>query len=1123
MILHGCFGACALALLLASAGFAPMVSARGQVSAPQRTEARPYFYEPAVSPDRSEIAFVSGGDVWTVPASGGEARLLVSHPATEYRPTYSPDGRRLAFTSARTGNGDVYVLALDTGELRQLTYDDGFDQVESWSPDGRWVYFSTTAREISGNADVLRVSAEGGTPMTVSGDRYVNEFMSAPSPDGAHLAFTGRGFSQWWRRGRSHIDESEIWLMRDHSTSGYEQLTEGGAKELWPMWSADGRSIFYVSDRSGADNLWVKPFGGRARQVTQFKAGRVLWPSISRDGRAIVFERDFKIWKLDTESGRAAEVPITRLGSAAVGSVERLRMTDQFQELSLAPDGKKVAFVARGEVFAASSTDGGDAVRVTTTPGPESQVSWSHDSRRLVYVSERNGSSQIFTYEFGTNRETALTTASGGDAHPRFSPDGKWLAFERGGRELRVLDLASKQERVLAKGSFERPPLNSDRPFVWSPDSRWIAFRPVGSKLFRNVFVVPLEGGEPRQVSFLANVFNNTVSWSPDGTYLLFDTWQRTEVSQVARVDLMPRVPRFREDQFRDLFREETPRTTAPTLRRPDNDPNAPVPPRDAPGTTPTPPPPPTPLATPTPSPQPGFAGGQGGAPKRVEIVFDGIRQRLSLLPVGVSVLYQTISPDGKNLLMVASVANQTNLYLYSLDELSREPAVARQITSTPGGKSYAQFSPDGREVFYLEQGRIQVVPVDQRQPPRTLSVAAELDADFSREKFEIFQQGWEYLRDNFYDPGYHGVNWQTTRDAYRPYVAGAQNSEEVRRLMRLMVGELNASHLGVSAPPGSSQTITGRIGVGFDREEYERNGHLRVTSVVPLSPAALARDAANPDRTREIKPGDYLLAVDGRHLDSRTNLDQLLNYKINRRVALTVATSPAGADRRELEVRPVNLSTEKGLRYRQWVENNRAYVARVSGGRLGYVHMFDMSSASLSQLYADLDAENQSREGVVFDLRNNNGGFVNVYAIDVLARRSYLRMTPRGFDAAPGRTYLGQRALELPTILVTNQYSLSDAEDFTEGYRSLRLGKVVGEPTSGWIIYTSNVSLLDGTVFRIPFMRVEDNAGQNMELNPRQVDVPVRRPIGESYVAKDVQLDTAVRELLKGIGAGTK
>lgn len=1106
-----------VALLLSGLRVAPV---QAQTVAPKAAP-RPYLYEPAISPDRREIAFVSGGDIWTAPAEGGEARLLVSHPATELRPLYSPDGRQLAFISTRTGNGDIYVLDFASGELRRITFDDGGEQLDAWSHDGKWLYYSSTARDIGASNDVYRVSPAGGTPMQVSADRYANEWAAAPAPDGNTLAFVGRGYVQWWRHGHAHIDESAIMLMREHSPSKYEALTDGNAKEVWPMWGEGGKSLYYMSDRGGAENLWKLPLGGRPVQLTKFTSGRVLWPNISYDGRTVVFERGYGIWRMETDSGRASEVRITLRGAPAGPAVERVRQTEQLQDLALSPDGKKVAFVARGEVFAASATDGGDAVRVTNTATPESQPVWSPDSRRLAYVSERNGHGQLFVYDFAANAETQLTNASESDDTPRFSPDGKWLAFQRAGRELRALNMETKQERVVAAGTFSRPPLSPDRPFAFSPDSKWIAYMPVGQKLFRNVYVAQVEGdGKGQPVSFLANSGSNTVSWSTDGTFILFDTGQRTESGQVARVDLIPRTPRFREDQFRDLFKEETPKNVSPTLRRQENNPQSP-PASPTPTPTPSPTPSPaepgtTPTPVQTPSPTPAGRGAAGAEKKPVEVVFEGIRRRLSLLPVGVDVYYQTVSPDGKYLLMLAGAVGQPNIYLYPLDELSREPAVARQLTSTPGFKVDAQFSPDSQQVFYIENGRIQVAPLDQRQPPRSLAVAAELDVDFAREKLEVFEQGWELMRDNFYDAQYHGADWRGLRAEIEPYVAGARTPDEVRRLMRLMVGELNASHLGVSGPFVPGATTTGRLGLDFDRAEYERSGRLKVSEVIPLGPAALARDSAAPDRTRAVRAGEYVVAVDGRALDTRSNLDDLLNYKIGRRVTLTVASSADGADKKELDVRPVNVNTEKGLRYRRWVDERRAYVERASGGRLGYVHMYDMSSGALAQLYVDLDAENQSKEGVVVDVRHNNGGFVNVYAIDVLARRSYLRMTPRGFAATPARPYLGQRALELPTVLVTDQYSLSDAEDFAEGYRSLKLGKVVGEPTSGWIIYTTDVQLMDGTSFRLPFIRIETAEGVNMERNPRPVDVPVERPFGESYTGRDSQLDAAVRELIE-------
>jgi tricorn protease len=1106
--------------LLTPALALPLLAALPALAAPP--VATPYFSEPAVSPDRQEIAFVSGGDVWTVPVAGGEARLLVSHPATESRPLYSPDGKTLAFTSTRSGNGDIYLLNFESGELKRLTFDDGLDQLDAWSADGKYLYFSSTSRDIAGMNDIYRVPVGGGTPTAVSADRYANEFFAAPSPDGKTLALAARGIAsnQWWRHGHSHLDESEI-LLRQDDKSGprYTSLTSGGSKALWPMWGSGGQKLFYTSDLGGPENIWTTGLTkGTPQQVTNFKDGRVLWPSASYDGKLIVFERDFSIWTLDTQNGQAKQVAIRRRGAPASPTVERQRFTDRLQEMALSPDGKKVAFIVHGEVFAASAADGGDATRLSVTTAAESDLAWAPDSRRLVYVSARDGAKHLYSYTFATGKETRLTNATTNDAAPRFSPDGKLLAFQRDAKELRVLDLGSNQERVVGTGRLDRPPLAAERSAVWSPDGKWLAFAPAGARGFTNVQVVPAAGGAARPVSFLANSNSNTLSWSPDGKYLLFDTGQRTEDAEVARVDLQLRTPRFREDQFRDLFKETTPGPVSPDKNQ--NPPQKP--------TTPA-----------TPAPLPVAAADSARAKTRataktkksskgkkgidtaatataakppVTINFEDIRRRLSLVPVGIDVRAQTISPDGKWLLLTGSVLNQTNLYIYPLDELSKDPATARQITSTSGAKREAQFSPDSKGVYFLDQGRIQVVPVEAgKGTSRSVFVAAELDVDFEQEKMVVFDEAWAYLRDFFNDPTFNGTDWPAQHDKFAPYIAGARTPDEARRLTNLMIGELNASHSGMGPAANSPGTVppsTGRLGVRFDPAEYEQKGRLRVTTVLPLGAGALAG----------LKPGDVLLAVDGRPINGSTNLDEVLQYKVGRRTTLRVSSDNK---EREVVVRPLSRDTEKALDYRQWVEERRAYVAKASGGKLGYVHMFDMSAASLSQLYLDLDAENMSRDGVVVDVRNNNGGFVNVYAIDVLARRSYLTMADRGTPTpVPARSALGQRSLEIPTVLVTNQHSLSDAEDFSEGYRASKLGKIVGEPTGGWIIFTSGTTLLDGSSLRLPTSTIRSTRdGKVMEMNPRPVDIPVTRPIGESYTDRDVQLDTAVKELLGQLG----
>ncbi len=1027
----------------------------------------PYLTEPAICPTRPEIAFVSGGDIWVAPLKGGEAHLLVSHPAEESRPLYSPDGTRLAFLSTRTGDGDIYVLTIATGELKRMTFDDGAEQLDAWSRDGRWIYFSSGTKDVGRKNDLFRVRTEGGTPMAVSADRFTNEFQAAPAPDGATIAFAarGNGDQQWWRNGHSHLDESEIWLRKENGA--YEKVVDLKGRNVWPMWMPDGKQLYFMSDRGGTQNLWTMPLGGGAnagakmKQVTKFTSGRVLWPSIGYDGKSIVFEHDFRIWQLDTKTGEAFAVPITLSGSSVTPGITRLTVA-QFNDLALSPDARKIALVGHGEVFAASARDGGEAVRVTQTPGPESQVAWATDSARVIYASERDAVTHLYIYDFGKRTETQLTSGPKSDGAPRVSPDGKMLAYLRERNELHVLDLESKQDRVLATGALGGG-FGPGSGAAWSPDSKWIAFITSGERALRNVHVVPAAGGTPRQITFLANTSASSLQWHPDGKSLLFVTSQRTETPQVARVDLVPQQPKFREERFDDLFKPEAPRGRGPA------------------------------------------AAAEKPAVKPVEIVFDGIRERVTFLPIGLEVSNPQISPDGKTLLVSAQVGGQTNLYLYPLEEAARGERVARQLTSTAAPKQRAQFSPDGREVFYLEGARLQVISLDTRVA-RAVNVNAEMDVDFDKEKIAVFEEAWAGQRDGFYDARMHGVDWNAVRKQYAPLVAGARTPEELRKLLRLMVGELNASHSGVSAPAprgagaAGPRGVVGQLGVTFDRAEYERTGVMKISGVLPNSPAWIAK----------IQAGEELRAVDGVQISAQTNLDELLQNKINKRVVLDVGG-------REVVLQPVASLAEQT--YRKWVEDNRAYVLKASNSKLGYVHIRDMSENALRQLYLDLDSENRAKAGVVIDIRNNNGGFVNAYALDVLTRRGYMTMQNRGGPPSPARTNLGQRSLELPTILVTNQHSLSDAEDFTEGYRTLKLGKVVGEPTSGWIIYTGSMDLIDGSSMRMPGTLVLGADGKNMENNPRPVDIAVTRPIGESYTGRDSQLDAAVKELLAQIG----
>ena len=1045
----------------------------GSFSTAQSFNSKPYFSDPAISPDGTEVAFVSGGDIWTVPAAGGEARLLISNPATESRPVYSPDGRFIAFNSTRSGNGDIYILEIASGEIKRLTYDDANEEISGWSSDG-YIYFSSASKDIAGFRDVFRIKATGGSAMIIADTRYVSEYQGVPSPDGKTIAVVthGIGGAQWWRNGRSHLDESQIYLMKPGISPTFERLGEVGAKELWPMWNSKGNLIYFVSDRDGHQNLWSRPVKGSAKKLTDFISGRVLWPSIAVNSKEIVFERNFEIWKYDISSGEVKKISITKRGVSSNLSIEHVRLSSGFEEISISPDNKKVAFVVHGEVFVTSAKDGGDAARITYTTARESQLIWASNSNNLIYISGREGVNHIYQYNFITGKESQLTNDKLEDAAPLFSPDGKMLAFIRNGKELWTLDMTTNRELLVAKGYFGREPFTSTGTVTWSPDGRWLAYAGFGSKALRNIYVVPSSGGDGKAVSFLANTFGGSVFWNHDGKSLFFLTGQRTENFNVARVDLVPQQPRFREDQFRDLFVDPVAPPTSPSTKK------------DMPADS---------LLKNSPS----------KTKEGTQIVWENIRQRLSLLPLGVSVDEIVLSKDGNTLALTTSVTGQQNIYTYSLDELSREPAVLKQLTSTPGNKNNLQFSSDGKDIWFIENGRIQVISMDSKQS-RFVNTSAEMDIDFNKEKMEVFKEAWEVQNKGFYDPGFHGANWENIRETYEPYAAGAQSPDELRRIISLMIGELNASHSGIGGP--NPQVVnTGRIGVRFDRTVYENSGKLKVSEVLSQSPAELAG----------IKAGEYIIAIDGADITTGTNIDQVLENKINKRVAFSISGGGNRDGMRDVFARPISQGSEKALVYKQWVKDQREAVTRLSNGRLGYVHMIDMSQQSLDQLYLDIDADNHSREGVVVDIRNNNGGFVNAYALDVISRKGYITMTIRGLPPSPARVSLGQRSLDAPTILLTNQHSLSDAEDFTEGYRTLGLGKVVGEPTAGWIIYTTSVQLLDGSVIRLPAIKITDHTGKDMELAPRAVDITVSNQPGEK---EDVQLNTAVKELLKEI-----
>ncbi|MBT5532932.1 peptidase S41, partial [Candidatus Poribacteria bacterium] len=784
--------------------------------------------------------------------------------------------------------------------------------------------------------------------------------------------------------------------------------------------------------------------------------------------------------------------------------------TDRLTELDLSADGKKVAFVVHGEVFAdlADKGDkvkkGGDSFRITHTHARESQLAWRPDSDHVVYVSDRTGHNEVFLYDFKAREERQLTDSDEGKAAPTFSPDGKWLAYTVGKTDIRLMDTEEWTERpFIVNERFTGVITPTD--FVWAPDSQWVAYVATDANFFDNVHVQSVEERESKQVTFLSNISCGNLLWAPDGKFLVFGTGQYREESLIARVDLAPIAPVFAEEDFDKLFEEdeEKDKQDEDVPEHPDAAEDEDATTSDSDGAS---------AAEEDENENEGENGDEEEAPEPVRIEMDGIKHRVRFLTdpkAGAHAM--RIRPDSKTLVYSASHTGQGNLWSVSLEEgKGGEPP--KQLTSSSGGKGAVRFVKDGKRFYFLEAGRIHSCGMDEaggrEGDPKALNVRAEVEIDFHAEKMQAFDEAWRFMNENFYDAEFHGCDWDAARETFRAQVESARTGDEFRELLNLMVGELNASHLGAGGGGGGAPDAF--LGLEFERAELEQHGRYRISSVLPDSPVTFAEESAHI--------GEYLLSVDGISVGDGASLSERLQRLAGRRVTLVLADEPTSDDRREIIVKPVGGGRHSELRYRGWVRGNADYVHDKSGGRLGYAHVSQMSYPAYMRFIADLDAESHSREGIVVDVRFNGGGHIAPFILDVLARKAYTLSSLRGHYEAPDTNLAGNRIIEKPLILITNEHSGSNTEMFSEGFRRLALGKIVGKPTAGAVIWTWGWQLLDGTSFRLPRMRVGTLDGENLEGNARPVDVDVDRPLGEAVRGVDSQLDTAVQELLSQI-----
>jgi tricorn protease len=1042
------------------------------------------------------IAFTYLADIWTADETGANLRRVTVHRARDAYPRFSPDGRWIAFSSDRQGNLDVYVVPAEGGVPRQLTFHSADDTVLGWTPDAKAVLFASNRGE-DFTGKLYTVSLEGGLPQNVGADMGV---WAAYSPDGTKLALNRHG-QVYWRKYYRGSNQTDVWVM-DLAAKRFTRLTDHDGLDSWPMWGRDG-FIYFVSDREGGGltNLWRVPAaGGAAERVTTFTSGDVRWPAMSADGRVIMFEHDFGIWKLDVASRRAAPIRLDISAETQDNLVEYRTFSSEVDDYDLEPAGRRIAFSVYGEVFTAPTGEG-DLTQITDGPARDRNVQYSPDGKYVAYVSDRSGREEIYVAApDGSGEPQRITDLDALKLAFAWSPDSKAIAFVSSDNTLRKYDLESRRTTELATsryGTIGAP--------VWSPDGQWIAYAKPDAVRTTDIYLVPAGGGEERKVTF--DSYNDAQPrFAPNGEKLYF----------------------IRTEGFGGRGGGQTAaQLYAVTLIREERDPDDPAERAEA----------------DAPSGGPGRGQPAAGPVKPVTIDWAGLKRRtrqITRMPFAIATY--ALAPDSRTIAFVTTepAGQRMQPVLYTIQADGRR--LTRIATGTGGGEGEDEppagggrgggigdlaYPRDGRSLYFREGRGVYAVSVaggagaagsgqtagpGRESARRRVTFTVRVRIDRQAEWAQMFGDAWRTMKYRFYDPKMHGKDWDAARAKYEPLVAHVGERQELLNIINEMIGELNASHTG-AAPPGGrgggAGVSTGYL--GLDLEPDARAGRYRVAYIYEDGPA-------DKDWVK-VSVGDYLLAIDGKPVKAGDNYWALLNYRLNRKVELTLNSKPTDEGAWKTRIAPITLGQHNQLRYERWVKERRALVDKLSNGRIGYVHIQAMNEPSLRRFEKEL-RENRDKAALIIDERWNGGGNIDQELLGILVQRPYQIWQPRGTEPNP-RPFSGFFG---PKVVLQNWRSASNAEMFPAGFRALGLGKVIGTPTMGAVIGTGSYSLIDGSTVRTPGTGVylADPKRTNMENYGVQPDIFVDNTPEDNLAGRDRQLEVAVQELLKQLAQTT-
>lgn len=1051
-----------------------------------------------ISPDGKEILFCYKGDIYKVSAKGGEAVQLTTQDSYESSPVWSPDGKQIAFASDRFGNTDVFVMPANGGSARRLTTNSASEIPSAFTPDGKYVVFSASIQDPASSAlfptsamtELYKVPAEGGKTEQILGTPA--EMVCFNAAGDKFLYQDRKGFEDEWRKHHTSSITRDVW-MYDMASGKHTNLTKRAGEDRNPVLSSDGKEVFFLSERNkGSFNVYSFPLDNpeQVKPLTSFSTHPVRFLSLGGDG-TLCYTYNGEIYT-QKQGGKPSKVNVSLTRDDQEIPVT-LSYTRGASEAVVSPDGKQVAFIVRGEVFV-TSVEYGTTKQITHTPEAEEGLSFGADNRTLVYASERDGNWQLYKAEIERKEdlnfpnatlikeEVLLPSKSVERMYPKFSPDGKEVAFIEDRIRLKVLNLETKKVRQITDGSTWYS-LSGGFSYAWSPDGKWFTLEFIGNKHdpYTDIALVSADGkGE------LVNLTNSgytsgSPKWTMDGNAILFTTERygmRNHASWGSLDDvMMVFVNQDAYDKFRmskedyelqkELEKEQEKAADKKDGKKEDKKED-----KDK--------------------------KEEADKVKDIVVELEGIQDRIvRLTPNSSSIASAILSKDGESLYYLS--AFERGFDMWKMDLRKRETKLLHKMGS---GWADMEMDKEGKNLFVLGSGSMQKMDLGGEKL-KPISYRAEMKMDLAAERAYMYDNMCREEQKRFYEVNMHGVDWKAMTANYRRFLPHINNKYDYAEMLSELLGELNVSHTGGRYRPGVKEA-TASLGLLYDWN-YVGKG-MKVDEVVEKGPF--------DRKTTRVKPGVVIEKIDGQPVD--TDFSALLNGKAGKKVLVSFYDAQS-KERWDEVVKPISSGTLSNLLYERWVKQRAADVDKWSNGRLGYVHIESMDDGSFRTVYSDILGKYNNREGIVIDTRFNGGGRLHEDIEVLFSGQKYLTQVIRGREACD----MPSRRWNKPSIMVQCEANYSNAHGTPWVYKHRQIGKLVGAPVPGTMTSVNWVRMQDpDLIYGIPVVGYRLPDGSYLENKELEPDVYVLNAPETVVKGEDTQLKAAVDELLKELDA---